>query len=99
MDHPLTTSLIRWIIILPLIGATINFLAGAPLQKRFGKRAISLIGCGVVVLAFGLAARAFFFMLTLASTQRFMLDDLWRWFDLGGLNLDVAFWLDPLSMV
>jgi NADH-quinone oxidoreductase subunit L len=38
-------------------------------------------------------------MLTLAPDRRFMLDDLWRWFDLGGLNLDVAFWLDPLSMV
>ena len=28
-----------------------------------------------------------------------MLDDLWRWFDVGGLKLDIAFWLDPLSMV
>ena len=28
-----------------------------------------------------------------------MLDDLWKWFDVGGLNLDIAFWLDPLSMI
>ena len=28
-----------------------------------------------------------------------MLDDLWKWFNVGGLNLDIAFWLDPLSMI
>src|ERR1700720_1860829 len=99
MDHPLPVPFIRLIVLLPLIGATINFLAGAWLQKTFGKRAISLVGCGVVILAFLLAARAFFGMLGLPSENRFMLDDLWKWFDVGGLNLDIAFWLDPLSMI
>src|SRR5208282_5306540 len=49
--------------------------------------------------AFLLAARAFVAMLAIAPDNRFMLDDLWKWFDVGGLNLDIAFWLDPLSMV
>jgi NADH-quinone oxidoreductase subunit L len=99
MDHPIPVTFIRLIVLLPLIGATINFLAGAWLQKTFGKRAISWIGCGVVLAAFLLAARAFFEMLTLPPENRFMLDDLWKWFDVGGLNLDIAFWLDPLSMI
>src|ERR1700688_2456832 len=99
MDHPNPVTFIRLIVLLPLIGATINFLAGAWLQKTFGKRAISLVGCGVVILAFLLAARAFFGIIGLPPENRFMLDDLWRWFDVGGLNLDIAFWLDPLSMV
>ena len=99
MDHPLPVTFIRLIVLLPLIGAAINFLAGAWLQKTFGKRAISLVGCGVVIVAFMLAARAFFAMLTLPPENRFMLDDLWKWFDVGGLNLDIAFWLDPLSMI
>ena len=99
MDHPLSVTFIRWIVLLPLIGAAINFLAGAWLQKTFGKRAISIVGCGVVIAAFAIAVRGFFAMLTLAPESRFMLDDLWRWFDIGGLNLDIAFWLDPLSMV
>src|SRR6266436_1459280 len=99
MDHPLSVAFIRWIALLPLAGATINFLAGATLQSKFGKRVISLIGCGVVVLAFALAARVFFLMLTLAPYNRFLLDDMWRWFDIGGLKLDIAFWLDPLSIV
>src|ERR1700688_4124449 len=99
MDHPIPVTFIRLIVLLPLIGATINFLAGAWLQKTFGKRAISLVGCGVVILAFLLAARAFFGMIGLPPENRFILDDLWKWFDVGGLNLDIAFWLDPLSMI
>ncbi len=63
MDHPIKVTFIRLIVLLPLIGATINFLAGAWLQKTFGKRAISLVGCGVVILAFLLAVRAFLEML------------------------------------
>ena len=99
MDHPLPVTFIRLIVVLPLIGAAINFLLGARLQKMFGKRVIGLIGCGVVIMAFILAARTFFVMLTLAPENRFMLDDLWKWFNVGGLNLDIAFWLDPLSMI
>ncbi|MGH7925420.1 MAG: NADH-quinone oxidoreductase subunit L [Candidatus Binatus sp.] len=99
MDHPIPVTFIRLIVVLPLIGAAINFLAGAWLQKTFGKRAISLVGCGVVIAAFLLAVRAFFGMIGLPPESRFMLDDLWKWFDVGGLNLDIAFWLDPLSMI
>ena len=99
MDHPIPVTFIRLIVLLPLLGAVINFLAGAWLQKTFGKRAISFVGCGVVILAFILAVRAFFGMIGLPPENRFMLDDLWKWFDVGGLNLDIAFWLDPLSMI
>jgi NADH-quinone oxidoreductase subunit L len=99
MDHPIAVTFVRLIVLLPLLGAAIIFLAGAWLQKTFGKRAISLIGCGVVVAAFILALRGFIAMLALPPENRFMLDDLWAWFDVGGLNLDIAFWLDPLSMV
>jgi NADH-quinone oxidoreductase subunit L len=99
MDHPIPVTFVRLIVLLPLIGAAINFLAGAWLQKTFGKRAISTIGCGVVVLAFILAVRGFLGMLGLPPENRFMLDDLWNWFNIGGLDLDIAFWLDPLSMI
>jgi NADH-quinone oxidoreductase subunit L len=99
MDHPIPVTFIRLIVALPLMGAAINFLLGARLQKMFGKRVIGLIGCGVVIMAFILAARTFFVMLKLAPENRFMLDDLWTWFNVGGLHLDIAFWLDPLSMM
>ncbi|MGO9602850.1 MAG: NADH-quinone oxidoreductase subunit L [Candidatus Binataceae bacterium] len=99
MDHPVSITIARYIVLLPLLGATINFLAGPWLQKTFGKRAISFIGCGVVALAFLLGLKAFFSMLALPPENRFMLDDLWTWIDVGGLKLEIAFWLDPLSMV
>src|ERR1700678_4553736 len=99
MDHPIRVTFIRLIVLLPLLGAAINFLAGAWLQKTFGKRAISIVGCGVVLAAFGVAVTAFLAILKLPPENRFMLDDLWKWFDVGGLNLDIAFWLDPLSMM
>ncbi|HUY37558.1 MAG TPA: NADH-quinone oxidoreductase subunit L [Candidatus Binataceae bacterium] len=99
MDHPVSITVARYIILLPLVGAAINFLAGAWLQKTFGKRAISAVGCGVIILAFILAVRTFFAMLSLAPESRFMLDSLWPWIHYGGLDLDIAFWLDPLSMI
>src|SRR6202158_5543968 len=99
MDSPLSVNFIRLIVLLPLLGAAINFLLGAKLQRRYGKRSISVVGCGVVILAFAVAVRAFALMLALAPDHRFFIDHLWRWFDVGGLNLDIAFWLDPLSMV
>ncbi|MGC1341657.1 MAG: NADH-quinone oxidoreductase subunit L [Candidatus Binataceae bacterium] len=99
MDHPVSITVARYIILLPLIGAAINFLAGAWLQKTFGKRAITAVGCGVIILAFILALRTFFAMLSLAPESRFMLDSLWPWIHYGGLDLDIAFWLDPLSMI
>src|SRR5208337_3130055 len=99
MDHPISAGFIRWIVILPAAGAAINFILGAWLQKTFGKRAISLVGCGVVVGAFLVALHGLSAMLALAPENRFMLDDLWRWIDIGGLKLQIAFWLDPLSMI
>jgi NADH-quinone oxidoreductase subunit L len=99
MDHPINVSFIRWIVLLPACGAAINFLAGAWIQRTFGKRAISVVGCGVVALAFLIALRGFVAMLGLAPENRFMLDDLWHWIYVGDLKLDIAFWLDPLSML
>jgi NADH-quinone oxidoreductase subunit L len=99
MEHPIPVTFLRLIVVLPLIGAAVNFLAGAWLQKTFGKRAISVIGCGTVALSFLIAVRALFQMIGLDHEHRYMLDTLWPWFTVGGLNLNIAFWLDPLSMV
>jgi NADH-quinone oxidoreductase subunit L len=99
MENPLNVSFIRWIILLPLIGAAVNFLLGSWIQRNFGKRTISLIGCGVVLAAFAIAVSGFARMLGLEPEHRFMLDDLWVWMNIGGMKLDIAFWLDPLSMI
>ena len=99
MEHPLLVSYLRWIVLLPLLGAALNGILGATMQKRFGKGVISLIACSVVGLAFGLSLHAFRHLLGLAPEQRFLLDSLLSWIHLGDLNVDIAFWVDPLSAV
>src|SRR5689334_22335285 len=99
MEHPLAVDFVRWIVLLPLAGAAVNFLAGAGLQRRLGKRAISLVGCGTVAAAFALALYAWARLLERAPADRFMLDHLWRWIHVGSLRLEIALWLDPLSML
>ena len=99
MDHPIQTDFIRWIIFLPLIGAIINGLLGARIQKNFGKGAIALIACTPVVVAFGLSVMAFFRLAALEPERRFLIDNLYTWIDLGSLQVDMAFLVDPLSAV
>jgi NADH-quinone oxidoreductase subunit L len=99
MDHPIQTDFIRWIVFLPLLGAIVNGVLGAKIQKSFGKGAIALLACAPVVIAFGLSLYAFFVLKALDPEQRFLIDNLYRWIDLGSLQVDMAFLIDPLSAV
>src|SRR6266850_16779 len=99
MDHPIQTDFIRWIVFLPLLGAIVNGVLGAKIQKRLGKGAIAIIACAPVVVAFILAVNAFFVLKGLEPEKRFLIDNLYRWIDLGSLQVDMAFLIDPLSAV
>jgi NADH-quinone oxidoreductase subunit L len=97
MEHPIEVQTLRWIVLLPLLGAAVNGLAGAWMQKQFGKRAITLIACTPVLAGFVLAVSVFVRLLGLPPEQRFLLDTCWTWIDIGSLRADIAFWADPLS--
>jgi len=99
MEHPISVDYLRWIVLLPLIGAVINALAGVLIQRSFGKRAISVIACTPVILAFVLAVRVLLQLLSLPPEQRFLLDHWFTWIDVGDLRADIAFLADPLSSV
>src|ERR1051325_8502766 len=99
MENPVQTDYLRWIIFLPLIGAAINGLLGAKIQKSAGKTVIGLIACTPVVIAFILALTAFFTLLGRPPEERFLIDRLYNWISLGSLKPDMAFWVDPLSAV
>ncbi len=99
MDQPIQIDFIRWIVFLPLIGAIINGLLGAKIQKRLGKGTIGVIACAPVVVAFGLAVTAFFILKGLEPEKRFLIDNLYPWIQLGSLKVDMAFMIDPLSAV
>jgi len=85
--------------LLPLAGAALLGLGGAPLQRRLGKLAVSVIACGTVAASFVLSVVAFLQLAGLAPEHRLLLADLFPWVRVGTLNVDVAFGVDPLSAV
>jgi NADH-quinone oxidoreductase subunit L len=90
---------LRWIVLLPLLGAIVNGIGGALIQKGAGKRAISLLACVPVWLAFALSVYGLLQLRGLEPEHRVLLDRLFTWVAIGNLHVDVAFQLDPLSAV
>ena len=70
MESPIQTDFIRWIVFLPLIGAIVNGLLGAKIQKTMGKGAIGVIACAPVIIAFGLSVNALLTLKNLAPEKR-----------------------------
>ena len=99
MDNPIQSDFIRWIVFLPLLGAIVNGLLGAKIQKGLGKRAIGVIACTPVLIAFALSLNAFSTLRNLPPEKRFLIDYLYTWIELGSLKVDMAFQIDPLSCV
>lgn len=99
MEHPVLVSYLRWIVLFPLLGSIINGVGGALIQKHLGKAANHLIAVGAVGIAFVLSLVAFVQVYNLEPAQRFLLDTTLRWIDLGDLQVNIAFWVDPLSAV
>ena len=99
METPIQTDFLRWIIFLPLLGAIINGLLGAKIQKSLGKGAISLLACAPVIVAFGLSVQALLTLQGLDPEKRFLIDQLYTWINLGSLKVEMAFLVDPLSAV
>ena len=99
MEQPIQTDFLRWIIFLPLLGAIVNGLVGAKIQKSLGKGAISFLACAPVIVAFGLSVQALLTLQGLDPEQRFLIDRLYTWIDLGSLKVEMAFLVDPLSAV
>lgn len=99
MEHPVLVSYVRWIVLLPLLGAIINGIGGAWIQKNIGKSANHLIALVAVGMAFLLSVTAFVQVYNLEPEHRFLLDTALRWIHIGDLQVDIAFWVDPLSAV
>jgi NADH-quinone oxidoreductase subunit L len=83
--------------LLPFIGAAINGILGYFLQKRFGKRAISVVAVGVMVAAAAIAVVAFCQLLALPAGERTLVNKVLPMINLGSLQLDLTFMMDELS--
>ncbi|MFO0581942.1 MAG: NADH-quinone oxidoreductase subunit L [Anaeromyxobacter sp.] len=98
---PLVTTTVSWlrlIPLLPMLGATWNFLFGKRLQARYGNAPIHAVAVGVMTVAFLLAVTAFVTLLGLEPSHRFLQDTAWTLAVAGPLKVDLGFALDPLSM-
>jgi len=99
MHDLIEVNYLRWIPLLPLIGAVINGVPGVLIQKNWGKRAINAIAVTPVLLAFCISVYAFFQLLGQEPEKRYLLDHMWTWIDSGNLKANAAFAVDQLSGV
>ena len=95
-------KLIGLIPVLPLLGVAINGLAG----KRMSKRAVGLVGCGVILASLLLSAGAVLELKQLPQGARYYETSFGTWMPLGPVGphgetvtIDWGFALDPLSAV
>ena len=89
-----TATYLRWIVFLPLCGAILNGL----LNKRLPKLGVDLIALGSVLGAFILSVKAFLDLRALPVDARYLHDRVFAWITSGGLRVDLAFAMDPLSI-
>jgi NADH-quinone oxidoreductase subunit L len=89
-------SLHLWIIpLLPLLGATINGLAG----KRFSKALVNTIALGSTALAFAYALWVAAQFAGMPANAIPYIENHQRWMATGGFSVELGFWLDQLSLV
>src|SRR5512137_975002 len=89
-----------WLIpLFPAVGALINSLLGIRIQRTLGKRWNHGIAIGTMTLSLLVALRAFAQMVALPGNERFLQNTLWNMLTAGQLRFDLAFALDPLSMM
>ena len=93
----MTSETLPLIVLMPLVGAAINGLLGARLPTRM----VSIIGVGAVLLSLAFALLASLELLGLPGEhlEPALTATVWSWMNSGPLDVQVAFLLDPLSMV
>ncbi|CAN5287893.1 NADH-quinone oxidoreductase subunit L [soil metagenome] len=77
----------------PLAGVILSGLLG----RRLGKRAVSLLGPGVVGAAFAVSVAVLFALLAVPPAEREIHQNLYAWLVAGDFSASVGFLADPLS--
>ena len=95
MESHATEILLRWIVLIPLLGAAVNGL----LNRRLPRQAAGLLGCATVGLSFALSVVVFVRLTGLPAADRFLTDTVTTWMALGRFQVDLGFAMDPLGAV
>jgi len=83
-------------VLLPLLGFIFNGLFGSKIKNE---KVVGAIGSGTIGLSFLIMLGAFFQTLALPVDQRQTIVNLFSWLHVGGLNINVAYQVDQLSLV
>src|SRR6266699_1676466 len=78
--------------LVPLAGAAVLGLGGAPLQRRFGKLPVSVLACGTVATSFMLSVVALFQNAELAPEHGLLLAELFPWVHVGWEGVGFCSW-------
>ncbi len=87
-------NLLSIIVLLPLLGFLLNGLLG----PRFGRTFVTVVGCGLPILAFVLVVRAFA-LLQASGGETPLIEVAYTWASVGDSRFDIAFYFDRLSAV
>ena len=84
-------DLLTLIVLLPLAGFLLNGLLG----NRLGKGFVSVVGCGLPILAFLATVRAF--LQLQGGDGNALLETAYTWATVGDFSFEIAFYFDRLS--
>ena len=87
----MTMDLLTLIVLLPLAGFVLNGLVG----RRLGPGFVSVVGCGLPILAFVATVRAWLHLQSAEGTA--LLETAYTWATVGDFEFQVAFYFDRLS--
>jgi NADH-quinone oxidoreductase subunit L len=90
------THYIYLTVLLPLLGFLVNGIFGSRIKNE---KIIGWIGSGAIGLSFLIAVGSFFQTLALPADDRKTIITLFNWLNVGGLNINVSYQVDQLSLV
>jgi NADH-quinone oxidoreductase subunit L len=92
-------ELIRWVPLLPLLGAVVHGVLLAFFRTQLSRTLTIALSCGSVVASFLLSLALVNDLTQLAPGARVMSDSLFTWIGTASFTAEAAFLLDPLSAV
>lgn len=95
MESHTTEMMLRWIVLVPLLGAAINGL----LNRRLPRQVAGLLACTAVAISFALSVMVFLRLTGMPAEARYLSDIVTTWIGFGNLQVDLGFAMDPLSAV
>jgi NADH-quinone oxidoreductase subunit L len=93
------TDLLRWIPLLPLLGALVHGVGLGLLRREMPKPLVIAVSVGAPALAFLVTCMSFSQLLALPAEHKALVDHVYTWIGSGRVSADLTFAFDPLTAV